>query len=412
MLGGLTALALGAEPPLGADATGADDPAVHGRLLLGDALSFAPGGSLEAAAAGRQSNVALGDLRLMWQPKKNGWSLDLAYELTAEAGPGLRLTTTEQALLVPPPTTLLSLTGVLARGRDSLVTGRIDRLSITYAAPSFVARIGRQALTWGAGQFFHPLDLVDPFAPEAIDTEYKPGVDMAYGQLLFSDGSDLQLIAVPRRAPVGGVTWNASTIAARYHRTFGKLGAAAEAARDHGDWTAGFTLSGPLRGAAWNLELAPTWEAGGRTRVSALANVSLGFSLLRRNATAVAEYYHNGFGAPAGAPFAALPPDLKDRLSRGQLFDTGRDYLAAGVSLEWTPLLTLSPALIVNLDDGSVYPALQAVRSLNNDTDLYFGVQAPLGARGTEFGGLPLAQGTNLTLAPPMIGYVQLRRHF
>ncbi len=64
------------------------------------------------------------------------------------------------------------------------------------------------------------MDLFDPFAPDATDTEYKPGTDMLYGQYLFDDGSDLQAVIVPRPAHRGGgLTGNASSFALRFHTT-------------------------------------------------------------------------------------------------------------------------------------------------------------------------------------------------
>ena len=127
-------------------------------------------------------------------------------------------------------------------------------------------------------------------------------------------------------------------------------------ARDHGDWVGGVGVNGALGDATWNLELVPTFLSTGPTRVSALANISDAITLFDRNATVFAEYFHNGFGAGGGDfDLASLPPDLIDRLGRGQLFDTRRDYLAGGVTLEVDPLFTLNPTLIANLNDFSLY---------------------------------------------------------
>ena len=61
---------------------------------------------------------------------------------------------------------------------------------------------------------FHPGDILAPFAPNATDTSYKPGVDMLYGQYLFASGADLQAVWVPRALVAGGaVDVNASTFA-------------------------------------------------------------------------------------------------------------------------------------------------------------------------------------------------------
>jgi hypothetical protein len=183
--------------------------------------------------------------------------------------------------------------------------------------------------------------------------------------------------------------------------------------RDHGAWVGGVGVNGAIGGASWNVELVPTFEGHGTTRVSGLANVSDAVTIDGRNATVFAEYFHNGFGvASADLALSNLPPDLADRLARGQLFNTRRDYLAGGLTLEVNPLLNVSPTLIADLNDGSVFILFSGTFSLTDDLALTAGAQAPIGGRGTEFGGLPLSPGALTFLAPPGQVYVQLRRYF
>ena len=387
----------------------------HGRLELTDLGAFSTNDSLAETLGERFRNDFTGDLRLTWEPKWGNWDFSVHYVVTGDYGGGVELARKQAPIFAaPPPPTRLDLTGTIVDDGQALATQKIDRLALGYTTDNFVVRVGRQALTWGAGKVFHPMDLVDPFAPDAVDTEYKPGVDMAYLQWLFGDGSDLQFIAVPRAMTYNATpTWDASTFALHYHRTFDEIGATAIVARDHGDWTAGLGLSGPLGGAVWNAEIIPTFEADGTTRISGLANVSSAMTLFNRNATVFAEYFHNGFGvAGKGTAYDMLPADLTGRLARGQVFNTSQDYLAGGMTLEWTPLLTLSPSLIVNLDDGSFYAAGEADWSLNDNTDLIAGVQVPFGPKGTEYGGLPLSGSGAPYQAVPTTAYVQLRRHF
>jgi hypothetical protein len=259
------------------------------------------------------------------------------------------------------------------------------------------------------------MDLFDPFSPTATDTEYKPGADMLYVQRLFADGSDLQFIVVPRPDRSGGpVASDASSIALHLrtsllgHETTWLL------ARDHGDWVSGMGVNGALAGSTWNLELAPTvLGRGGGTRVSALANISDAMTLLGRNATVFGEYFHNGFGV-AGGPYdlADLPADLVARLERGQLFNTRRDYLAGGLTLEVNPLLDVSPTMIVDLNDASLIALVAATYSIADNITLVGGFQVPIGPARSEFGGLPLTGASSLVLAPPGQVYLQLRRYF
>ncbi len=387
----------------------------HGRLELTDLGSFSASDSLAASLGERFRNDFSGNLRLTWEPKWGNWDFTVHYVVNGDYGGNVALRRAEASMFgKAPPSTLFNLTNTFVDDGQGLATQKIDRLALGYTTDNFVVRVGRQALTWGAGKVFHPMDLVDPFAPDATDTEYKPGVDMAYVQWLFGDGSDLQFIAVPRAMTYDATpTWDASTFALHYHRTIGEIGLTGIVARDHGDWTAGVGLSGPLGGAMWNAEIVPTFEADGTTRISGLVNISTAMTLFKRNATVFAEYFHNGFGvAGSGTAYDMLPADLTGRLARGQVFNTSQDYLAGGMTLEWTPLLTLSPSLIVNLNDGSAYAAGEADWSLNDNTDLIAGVQVPFGPNGSEYGGLPVSGSGAPYYATPTTAYVQLRRYF
>ena len=390
------------------------DNGLHGRLEVQDAGQFSGPDSVQAAIGDRTADDALGNLRLTWQPTWGSWSAMVHYEVSAEDGPSVALAHLESGLIPQPPSTWFNLTDTFENHGSLVAQQSIDRLAVTYATPDLVVRVGRQALTWGSGLVFRPMDLFDPFSPSATDTEYKPGVDMLYVQRLFADGSDVQLIVAPRPDHIGGApTLDSSSAALHLQTTILGHQTTWLVARDHGDWVAALGVNGALSGATWNVELVPTIERGGHTRVSALANISDAVTLGGHNATLFAEYFHNGFGvAGSASSLTALPPDLLDRLARGQLFDTRRDYLAGGLTIEVNPLLSASPTLIANLDDGSAFLLFAASYSLADNATLVAGAQAPIGRRGSEFGGLPLAPGGGPLLAAPAQIYLQLRRYF
>jgi hypothetical protein len=387
---------------------------VHGRVEVQDSGAFAPSGSLDALLGARDRNDLTSNIRLTWEPSWERWSASVHYVVAVDYGDAVRLMRAETGLLPSPPNAWFNLTNIFEDRVNFRATQGIDRLSIAYSAPEFVVRIGRQALTWGGGLVFRPMDLFDPFSPDATDTEFKSGADMVYAQWLFADGSDLQAIVVPRPAVKGAQpSANASSIALHYRTTLGEFQATGFVARDHGDWTAALELSGPLRGASWDLELVPTFLARGPIRVSALANISVATMLLDRNATLFAEYFHNGFGITRGdATFSSLPPELLDRLSRGQVFNLRQNYLTTGLTLEWTPLLHLSPALIADLDDTSIYALASATYSLSDNLNLVAGAQIPVGSKNSEFGGIRLSGAAPETIGAGRQIYLQLRRYF
>ena len=96
----------------------------------------------------------------------------------------------------------LDLTARTWIGDHAELIGRLDRASIGYTGDRLVVRLGRQALSWGNGLVFQVLDLFDPFPPNVLDTDYKPGRDMLTAQWRLP-GGDLQAIVVPGRPPGG-----------------------------------------------------------------------------------------------------------------------------------------------------------------------------------------------------------------
>jgi hypothetical protein len=391
-----------------------DDDGLHGRLLVQDAFQATGPDSLQAASGAEDANDAIGNLRITWQPTWGPISLQVHYVISAEDGPDVELERLESRLYHAPPATWLDLTDTFENTGSLIASQTIDRLALTYTTPDLVVRVGRQALTWGSGLVFRPMDLFDPFSPTATDTEYKPGVDMLYVQRLFPDGSDLQLVIAPRPYQLGGPpSSDASSAALHFHTTLFGHETTLMMARDHGDWVAAAGVNGALAGSTWNLELVPTALRAGGVRVSALADISDAVTLFGRNATVFGEYFHNGFGVASGQLEAAdLPPALVERLARGQVFNLRQDYLAAGVTLEVNPLLSLSPTLIADLDDGSVYPLIAATYSLADNVSLIAGAQVPLGRPRSEFGGVALSPQSPTLLQPPQQIYIQLRRYF
>jgi hypothetical protein len=105
------------------------------------------------------------------------------------------------------------------------------------------------------------------------------------------------------------------------------------------------------------------------------------------------EYFHNSFGVRE-LPDAAIdyPEPLIQRLGRGELFNLMRDYLAAGASIEWHPLLNHTTTLIGNLQDASLLLQTQLSFDPSDHQLIELGLVHPIGGRGDEFGGVPVAR--------------------
>ena len=395
------------------------DP-VSGYLKFSNQWDATPSDSVAALLGHRYYSDSHIDLRLIWAPQEGAWSALVHGQLLADQGGEVTLTRElvqaypQFTPYNPDNTSALHLSHVFTNSNDTRVVTRFDRFYVGYSTEHLIVRAGRQAITWGTGQIFHPMDLFDPFSPISTDTEYKTGVDMLYGQWLFDGGSDIQALIVPRRDPVSGeLRKDQSSVALHYQRNVGELAIAWMLARDRQDNVAGFSIGGPLGSAAWSTTIVPDFSSGGSEHTSMVANLTQAWTWNGRPLTALFEYYHNGFGQPGSSyTMSDLSAQLLDRLTRGQVFVTGREYLATGMTVDWTPLLKLQATLIVNAQDHSSLLLPEARYSLGENTELVFIGQLPVGSHGSEFGGLQLNPGGPVLSAAPSQFYIRLAQYF
>ena len=328
----------------------------------------------------------LGELRLNLNVKAGQWSFDGNWQAV-----GLHADTLPLTGLPNDDRRYLDLTAVIDESDNSAILHRLDRIWVGYTSEKAVVRLGRQALSWGNGLFYAPMDLVNPFDPATIDTEYKAGDDMLYLQYLRDSGDDLQAAWVARRDPVTGATGSKqATAAVKYHgfATFGEYDLLA--AQSYGDTVLGIGLGRSIGGAVWSADLVFT-DTERDSYAQLVTNIAYSWTAFGKNMSGAAEYYYNGFGqADSNYDPASLAanPDLLVRLSRDELFALGRHYLAGSIMIEMTPLWTLTPTVLANVGDPSGLFQLVTTYSLGDNTTLLGSINVPLGPSGSEFGGI------------------------
>lgn len=357
-----------------------------------------PSGSLLRESLGVAAYEAQADLRLNIEWRRAGWSMDANYQLIAVRDEKLDAAANLPATAAPfidtlpdDPSRLFDLTRVLERSGDQTLLHRLDRLWVGYSSDKTVVRFGRQALSWGNGQFYAPMDLVNPFDPATIDSEYKPGDDMLYTQYLYANGADMQGAVVFRRDPESNnVEARQATTALKYHGFANAFEYDLLVARNYDDPVLGLGVSRSIGGAVWGSDLVVT-RNNSDTTVQAVTNLSYSWTLGGKNASGVVEYHYNGFGQSDDryAPTRlASNPELLARIARGQSFTLGRHYVAGSVMVEMTPLWTLTPVLLANVGDPSGLLQLTTSLSLADSMTLLGSVNIPLGPSGSEFGGI------------------------
>ena len=389
------------------------DP-VSVRLDLGGRFDWAAADSIGTLLGYGTRQTLDAKARIMWQGGEGALRFEAQVLLGYQAGDNVGYSAALAGLIPPaPPPSFFALSTEIFSGSQQSMTIGLDRLSVSYSSQNLVLKLGRQAVTWGSGLVFRPSDIIAPFAPNATDTAYKPGVEMAYAQVLFDNGNDMEAVFVPRRAVAGGpMEWGQSTLALRSTLLLGDLDGTVLLAQDHGDTLLNLGLGGPVSNAAWNVELGQWFLADGSTPLNILANISNSGTIGEMNITYFAEYFHNGFGVDMATPLDALPTALAGRLATGQLFNTGQDFLALGAQLSVSAAVTVSPSLITSLNDGSVFALVQAGVSMSDNLDFNLNASKGFGPTGTEFGGIETTVGSGVYLRAPLHVGLSITRFF
>ena len=268
---------------------------------------------------------------------------------------------------------------------------RFDRLAIQYRRDNWGVTLGRQAVSWGSGFVFQPMDLFSPFAPTTVDRDYKAGDDLLLVEKLFGDGSDLQLLGVARRDVDGDVRSDVASVALKWHGFVGEGELELFAGKHYRDQVVGVSVRAPLKGALLRTDIVATRLDEGDWKISGILN--LDYSLLVANKTTYvfAEYFHNGFGVDElPQSILLLPTDLSLRLARGEVFNLMKDYLAVGASILWHPLWNQSLTLIGNLHDSSTLIQTSVSYEPGDHSRVQIGLVVSLGDAGEEFGGVAL----------------------
>ena len=361
------------------------------------------------------------DLRVNFSLDNGPWSFDSAWQISANYGNRVELMRdllgggfSTVDYLLDDDHRFMNLTHKIRDDGKFSAFQRLDRLSVTYTKENFVVSVGRQAITWGNGLIFSPMDIVNPFDPTTVDTEYKTGDDMIYGQYLLGNGDDIQVAHVFRdELAMDSMGSSRTTSAIKYHGLTDNGEYDFLLARSYGDTTIGLGGSKSFGGAIVRGDVVWIETLAGR-QLQLVTNITHSWIWGGKNISGTIEYYFNEFGQSAGHyDFASLNEntELLDRFERGESFTLGRNYLAGGMSIEMNPLWILMPNAFWNLDDSSVMFQLVTQNSLADNVEILGALNIPVGQTGSEFGGID-AGGSGVYFSSNFSMFLQLAWYF
>jgi hypothetical protein len=309
---------------------------------------------------------------------------------------------------------LFDLTHTIHETDSTILYHRLDRLSLTLVPNWGLIRIGRQAVTWGNGLTFNPMDLFNPFAPTDVERDYKVGDDMINTLFSMERIGDVQLLYISRRAPrTGEVAWDQASLGGKLHTAIGTTEMDIMVAKHYSDMVIAMGSVGYLGDAAWRLNATWTFlDDDSRTNdyLSLVANGDYSWLWLGKNVYGFLEFFYNGLGEDNYSK-ALIDPVISERLDRGELFTLGRYYVSGHMRVEIHPLFNLFFTAINNLQDPSGILQSWAVWDIAQDIQITFGENIFYGGNETEFGGFTIP-GTHLQSEAPDRLYVWVSYYF
>ena len=362
--------------------------------------AFATANDLPGSDVQREFNGSPGidgnlDLRLLLRQDFGSWELIADHSTIALGGDGFEFGLGNPGAVDQTPTDderrALELTWTLERGDRHRVYHRFDRLALRFRADDWNMTLGREAVSWGSGKVFNPMDLFAPFAPTTVDRDYKPGQDVAMFDRRLENG-EIQLLGVFRRDADGDRDLDEASFGARWHHFFGGREVELALGRHYEDDVAALSYRQPLGGALLQGDWVVTrLDDEDDTVHSLVVNLDYSFAVGENTAYVYAEYFRNGFGRN-GTPIELeqLPTSLVERLQRGEVFNLMKDYLAVGGMVQWHPLVTQDLTLLANLHDGSSLLQTNLAFEPGDHMRLDAGITLTAGDRGEEYGRIDL----------------------
>jgi hypothetical protein len=310
------------------------------------------------------------------------WKLDLGDRFRLEVHHAVTATTGSQESgmgmgfgvgLETPQAVDLDWEGVASDGMR--VSGRTDRLRVESTLGPTDWSLGRQPITFGQGRFFAPLDLVNPFHPATVDSEYKPGVDAARLDAYPTPSTQVTVVG----AYAGD--WEEMVFAGYGQTTLGVTDLGVFLGKVRGDNVAGLSGVGSVGPVGVYGDVAATISADAEEDAFVRAVVGADFRPHASTGIGV-ELYYQSLGASDPDGYSEFIQS--QRFGRGELWTMGQVYGGLSIGQAITPLVMVSVAALGNLVDGSALVMPSVAISVAENADAVLGGFLGLGERPRE----------------------------
>lgn len=246
--------------------------------------------------------------------------------------------------------------------------------------------IGRQPIGLGNNFIFTPNDFFHPFAPGAVDTAFRPGVDSLRIDARVGELSQISVIAAMGYGEDDQPSWRRSAILLRGSTNAGGFDFSLMGGKAEGRYLAAAAFSGE----AWVLGLR------GEGNLSfpiddprhPFGQLALGLDHRWENSLHLMfEYYYHGNGTTDSGQYL----DQLAVMDFGADLFLGEHYAALVLSGQPMPLLTLQGMLMANLTDPSILINPSIVYNAADEVEVIAAATIPIGLRPQEDGPVFLA---------------------
>ena len=257
-------------------------------------------------------------------------------------------------------------------GDSMALIGITDRLLLQVSQPGIDVTLGRQPVSFGNGLFFTPIDLVNPFTPTTIDTEYKPGVDALRVDGYFGMTGKLTVVGAYagdwQLEEMALATYGQGTVGVTDLGVFGGLIYAEPVVG-----TSVVTSIGPF---GLHSDLAVTFPEGEDPFLRGVLG-----SMWRPtdSSTITGEVYVQTFGTTDPDEYLLIAQ--QDRFARGQVWNWGVGYVGVAWAEQVTPLVSGNVAVIMNVTDPSTMVSPSLNWSISDNAVFGVGGFGGIGAR-------------------------------
>jgi hypothetical protein len=276
------------------------------------------------------------------------------------------------------------------------VAQNLDRLNTGFHIALTDVIIGRQAIYWGVSKAVSPTDFIAPYQFDEVYTEHRRGVDGVRVQVPVGAMSEVDAGWLFGRN--GHLSRDGSYLRGRIY--IARMDVMLLASEFRENLLIGASVNRALGGATAWLEAA--WTRAGQFSDDSLNTedflaLSTGADYaFGGNPWVFLEYHLNTAGSTDWGEYGDLAETKA--YETGGIYLLGVHYLCPGISLQVSPLVSVSGRALVNLFDPSAYVLVRGEYSVAQDVVVESGIFLGAGEDRSEFGGYPDRAYTSIVL--------------